>query len=107
MPLTESPIGSSILGNFDAISSLLLINCPIHVHGNIIFMMGNIDMIECFLDNGLWESVTFEHWREKHDDLLPYAPDHRKQAWRDKYGIDLLNIWLLNIVAKKPSENIA
>ena len=51
----------------------LLINCPIFVHGNRIFMEGRIDLIEDFLEDQ-WSSVVIEHWRQQHDDLMPYCP---------------------------------
>ena len=79
----------------------LLVNAPIHVHGNKIFMHGEVDIIEQFFDWNDWGSVVFEHWREQYDDLMPYAPVHRKKAWLDSFGYELKNIWLGNIVAKK------
>ena len=79
----------------------LLINTPIHVHGNKIFVHGKIEKIEKFFNYDYWKSITFEHWREQFDDLMPYAPVHRKKAWINKYGYDFNNIWIGNIVAKK------
>ncbi len=79
----------------------LLVNLPIHVHGNKIFMHGEVDIIERFFDGNDWGSVVFEHWREQHDDLMPYAPVQRKKAWLSSFGFELTNIWLGNIVAKK------
>ena len=79
----------------------LLINCPMNLHGNKIFKLGKLKMIECFFDNDNWQSVIYEHWREQFDDLMPYAPEHRKKYWKDEYKIKLINIWLGNIVAMK------
>ena len=79
----------------------LLINFPVHVHGNILFVLGAIEKIEQFFDCDQWESVVLEHWRQQHDDLMPYAPVHRKKFWIDTYGVELNNIWLGNFVAKK------
>ena len=69
----------------------LLINTPIHVHGNKIFVHGKIEKIEKFFNYDYWKSITFEHWREQFDDLMPYAPVHRKKAWINKYGYDFNN----------------
>jgi SAM-dependent methyltransferase len=78
----------------------LLMNAPMFVHGNIWFMRGDVDLVEaCFGPE--WSSVTFERWRERHDDLAPYAPAHRRQVFRDRYGIELTNIWILNVVATR------
>ncbi|MCP4264273.1 MAG: class I SAM-dependent methyltransferase [Candidatus Brocadiaceae bacterium] len=79
---------------------MLLMNCPVYVHGNDIFVRGKINIIENFF-SGKWKSVEFEHWRELHDDLMPYCPDKRKESFKETYSIDLVNIWLLNIVATK------
>ena len=79
---------------------VLLINCPIFVHGNRIFLEGRIDLIERFFDDR-WSSIKIEHWRQHYDDLMPYCPVRRKEAFRKLYGIELKNIWLLNVVAKK------
>ena len=64
-------------------------------------MHGEVDIIEQFFDWNDWGSVVFEHWRDQYDDLMPYAPVHRKKAWLDSFGYELNNIWLGNIVAKK------
>jgi len=80
----------------------LLINLPIHVHGNPIFMHGKVNIIEQFFDRNAWDSIIFEHWRERYDDLMPYAPGARKRVWVERFGYELKNIWLGNLVAKKP-----
>jgi SAM-dependent methyltransferase len=79
----------------------LLVNAPMHLHGNPIFVHAKVDIIEKFFDWNDWESVVFEHWRQQHDDLMPYAPTGRKKAWLDRFGYELRNIWLGNLVAKK------
>jgi len=78
----------------------LLINCPIYVHGNNIFVYGKVDLIETLFSTE-WKSVEFEHWRETHDDLMPYCPKKRKESFKEAYNIDLVNIWILNIIAEK------
>ena len=70
------------------------------VHGNRWFMRGDVELVEAFF-GGEWSSVVFEHWREQHDDLMPYCPKRRKRVFRDKFGINLVNIWILNILATK------
>ncbi len=75
-------------------------NCPLYVHGNDIFVLGKISIIENFFSSK-WKSVEFEYWRELYDDLMPYCPDKRKKIFKETYNIDLDNIWLLNIVATK------
>ena len=78
----------------------LLMNCPLFVHGNCIFMKGIVDTIESIFGSE-WSSIVFEHWREIHDDLLPYCPKKRKLAFKERFNIDLENMWLLNVVAVK------
>lgn len=78
----------------------LLINCPMYVHGNRIFLLGQVNVIKHFFSNK-WKSVEFEHWRESYDDLLPHCPKKRKRGFKERYKIDLENIWLLNIIASK------
>ncbi|MCK4809549.1 MAG: class I SAM-dependent methyltransferase [Candidatus Omnitrophica bacterium] len=80
---------------------ILLMNCPIYVHGNILFMRGEMDAIEGIFENGNWRKVTFEYWRRNYSGLMPYCPQARKEYFNNEFGIDLENIWLLNIVAKK------
>jgi len=79
---------------------VLLMNAPMFVHGNRWFVRGDVPLVEGFFGDE-WSSVTFEHWRERHDDLAPYRPAHRAAAFRDRFGIDLTNIWILNVVATK------
>jgi SAM-dependent methyltransferase len=78
----------------------LLMNAPMFVHGNIWFMRGDAAMVEAFFGDE-WSSVVFERWRERHDDLAPYCPAHRREVFARQYGIALTNIWILNIVATK------
>lgn len=80
---------------------VLLMNCPIYVHGNILFMRGQVSIIEGIFENGNWRKVTFEYWRRNYSGLMPYCPQVRKEYFNNEFGIDLKNIWLLNIVAEK------
>lgn len=77
-----------------------MIDAPMFVHGNIWFMRGDVEMLESFFSNK-WQSIVFEHWREQYDKLMPYCPKRRQRAFREERGIDLHNIWMLNIVATK------
>ena len=78
----------------------MMINAPLFVHGNRLFMAGDTKAVEAFFGEA-WSSVVFEHWRENHGDLMPYCPEKRREVFRDQYGIDLVNIWILNILARK------
>jgi SAM-dependent methyltransferase len=79
---------------------ILIVNCPIHVHGNVLFITGKVEAIEeCFGDE--WSSIVLEYWREQHDDLMPYCPEKRREFFQNKYGINLTNIWTINIIATK------
>jgi len=82
-------------------NGVLLINCPIYVHGNILFMQGKIDIIESIFKGGGWRKVTFEYWRRDHNGLMPYCPQARRDYFLKEFNIDLKNIWLLNIIAEK------
>jgi len=79
---------------------ILIVECPVLVHGNFLWQHSRIDLIEKLFDSQ-WSSVIFEHWREQHDDLMPYCPEHRKIGFKEQYNINLDNIWDLNIVAIK------
>jgi SAM-dependent methyltransferase len=79
---------------------VLLMNAPMFVHGNQWFVRGDVALVEaCFGEE--WSSVTFERWRERHDDLAPYRPVLRAAAFRERFGVELTNIWILNLVATK------
>lgn len=79
---------------------ILLIDMPLHVHGNEHFIRGDEALARDILDER-WSSVTLERWRRRHDDLRPYRPEGRVKHFGEKYGFTLENIWLLNIVASK------
>lgn len=78
----------------------LMMDAPMFVHGNRGFMRGDVAMVETFFGEE-WSSVTFEHWREGHDDLAPYRPAHRVRVFRETYGIELENIWIVNLLATR------
>ncbi len=79
---------------------VLMVTCPIYVHGNLCFNLGQVTAIEEFFGDE-WSSIVFEHWREQHDDLLPYCPEKRREAFQARYGLIWTNIWTMNIVAVK------
>lgn len=79
----------------------LLINCPIYVHGNKLFMQGKIEIIKNIFMHNKWKRLIFEYWRKDHSDLMPYCPHARKEYFKKQFNIDLDNIWLLNVVAEK------
>lgn len=79
---------------------VLMLDAPLFVHGNRWFMRGDVAMLEAFFGDE-WSSVTFEHWRERHDDLAPYRPAHRVRVFRETYGIELQNIWIVNLLATR------
>jgi len=79
---------------------VMVMDAPMFLHGNIWFMRGDVEMLESFFGNK-WQSIVFEHWREQYDELMPYCPKRRQRAFREEFGIDLHNIWILNIVATK------
>lgn len=79
---------------------VLMMTVPMFVHGNRWFVRGDVAMVEEFFGSE-WSSVTLEHWRERHDDLMPYCPERRQRVFREQLGIELTNIWVLNVLATK------
>ena len=80
----------------------LILNCPIHVHGNNLFVYAKLDAIKnIFTKSAEWKNITFEYWRKDHSGLMPYCPEKRKEVYKNDMGIDLTNIWLLNVIAEK------
>lgn len=80
---------------------VLLMNCPIYVHGNLLFMKGKVGLVEDICASCNWRRIVFEYWRRDYSDLMPYCPERRKKVFKEKFNIDLENIWLLNVVAEK------
>lgn len=82
------------------VGGVLIINCPIFVHGNPLFVHGKIELIKKIFQQE-WKSIKFEYWGKDRDDLMPYCPEARKKYFYDAFKIELKNMWLLNIVAMK------
>ncbi|MDH3974320.1 MAG: methyltransferase domain-containing protein [Deltaproteobacteria bacterium] len=78
----------------------LILSAPVHLHGNKIFLLGKLEVLDNFFDSR-WKSVVIEHWRESHDDLLPYCPDQWKNWFINELNIHEGNIFLVNIIAQK------
>lgn len=78
----------------------LIQECPVFLHGSILWKFAKINDIKKLFDSK-WEEVVFEHWRENTDDLMPYSPKEWKIGFKEDYDIVHKNIWDLNIVATK------
>jgi hypothetical protein len=79
----------------------IVMNCPILVHGNVLFIRGHVEKIKKLFLTQPWSEISFEHWRDDHADLAPYCQGTRKEHFKESFGIDLENMWILNVVAKK------
>jgi SAM-dependent methyltransferase len=51
-----------------------LVSCPIHIHGAMEFVAGDMPKILSYFDTDLW-GVSTEEWRKDYDPLPPY------EAW--------------------------
>jgi|GEM_PF-1658226 len=80
---------------------MLLIDCPIHVHGNVIFFRGFLDHIKRIFESVPWTSLTYESWRLDYSGLRPYLPDARRDAWKTVYKQPVENLWIFNVIARK------
>lgn len=80
---------------------MLLIDCPIHVHGNHLFYQGRLEDIYSIFESVLWSELRYEHWRRDHSGLAPYMTKTRRKFWLEVHKRDIRNMWLLNVIAIK------
>ncbi len=52
----------------------LYLDAPIHLHGNEMFIMGDLEKIRSLFLKDLWKNVQFEKWREDYQPLEKYPP---------------------------------
>ena len=84
-------------------NGMLLIDVPIHLHGNEIFIKGDLKSIYNLFDQSQWYDITFENWR------FDYYPLEPIQTWRNKNKEMIIknseqeipSIWNLEITANK------
>ncbi|HCD56552.1 MAG: hypothetical protein CME44_04390 [Haliea sp.] len=53
-------------------------DAPIHLHGNEIFIMGDVAKIRDMFTTAYWRDVNIERWRENHTPLERYEPSHKE-----------------------------
>jgi SAM-dependent methyltransferase len=87
---------------------------PIHIHGNEMFIVGDLERIRALFHPSLWTDVTLEHWRHEHEPLAPYRPWKRVQ---EQWAIEIVSYpeeqverirrensaWILVLTARKPA----
>jgi hypothetical protein len=86
-------------------------DAPIHLHGNEMFVRGDIRRIRRLFDDALWSDVTLEKWRYDREPLAPYPTSEKEvAAWPSYLPADAVeelvrlgrrSVWLLTITAKK------
>jgi len=52
----------------------LYLDAPIHLHGNEMFIMGDLEKIRSLFLPDQWKNVQFEKWREDYQPLEKYPP---------------------------------
>lgn len=86
---------------------------PIHIHGNEMFIVGDLERIRGLFDTALWTDVTLERWRYEHEPLAPFRPWKRLAKQWDveivSYPAELIekirtenSAWILVLTARKP-----
>ncbi|MSR78241.1 MAG: methyltransferase domain-containing protein [Candidatus Omnitrophica bacterium] len=80
-----------------------MFDCPIYLHGNVLFFRAFLDQIRTIFQSVPWNKITYEYWRKDYNGLRAYLPDDFKAACASVYHMEVENIWMLGIVAKKQS----
>lgn len=57
-------------------SGVVSLNVPIHLHGDKLFVRGDIEGIRGLFSPSLWSEVNYEPWRKDYEPMEPY------QGWR-------------------------
>lgn len=81
-----------------------MINVPIHLHGDKIFIEGNIQTIENYFLDFNWKEIDFQEWRKEYKPLSPcYVWKKSRERKPDRYKNVLENSssWILNVICKK------
>lgn len=52
---------------------ILSLNVPIHLHGHLMFVRGDMKRILALFNRCLWESVKHEAWRREYEPLEPFT----------------------------------
>ncbi len=82
----------------------LHLNLPVHLHGNKVFLRGELDAFLGRLDPAAWDVECVEEWRKDPSPLPAYAP------WRNSVIMSSAlwprrpdTAWILNVKARKRS----
>jgi hypothetical protein len=86
----------------------LSLNVPIHLHGHLMFVRGDVEGILRLFDPSLWIVDEYESWRQDYEPLEPF------QGWRLN-GFDdsvvansrqrVPSSWILAVAARKRTRN--
>lgn len=89
----------------------IYLDAPIHLHGNEMFIMGDIERIKNHFADDLWCNLVVERWRYDYQPLERYAPYEKLfDEWKEEitsYSVEEVEmakqnpIWLLTISAEK------
>ena len=52
----------------------LYLDAPMHLHGNEMFIMGDVEKLRTLFDDSKWEDVVVERWRRKYEPLERFLP---------------------------------
>lgn len=78
----------------------LIIDAPIHLHGNGLFFRGRLAEIERLFTDLPWSDLRFEHWRRDTGDLRRYLPVDVARAFTGT-GEAVVNLWQLAVIARR------
>lgn len=87
-------------------------DAPIHLHGNEMFVMGDLDGIVALFDETMWSDIRIEKWRQDHEPLQRYpTPDADIRTWPmtvTSYSQEMQDqirdngsVWLLTVSASR------
>ncbi len=89
----------------------IYLDAPIHLHGNEMFIMGDIERIKSHFPDNKWGDLVVERWRYDYQPLERYAPYEKLyEEWKEEitsYSVEAVenikqkSIWLLTISAEK------
>jgi len=90
----------------------IYLDAPVHLHGNEIFIMGDVEKVRSLFPATHWKNVQIEKWREEYSPLERYTPQQNEfNDWPTEitsYPNKLVEeakangiVWLLTVSAEK------
>lgn len=52
----------------------IYLDAPVHLHGNEMFIMGDLAKVRSIFSDKIWKNVQIEKWRENYEPLERYTP---------------------------------